>query len=79
MIETYNDITFIIKLLVTKKIFEEILGRDSRDNGKNSNTNIFQKGITTLEGGISLQNYIHQTRGNQIQVGIQVVKKNKEK
>lgn len=33
VVEIYNNITFIIKLLVAKKVFEEILDCGSRDNG----------------------------------------------
>lgn len=58
MVETYNNVTFVIKFLIAEKIFEETLSYGSRDNGKSINTDLFQKGMVVLIGGISLQNYI---------------------
>lgn len=43
IIEIYNNITFIIKVLVAKKIFKKILNYNSEDNSKSTNTNLFQK------------------------------------
>lgn len=41
VIETYNDTTFIMKLLIAKKTFEKILGCGSGNNGKSINTDLF--------------------------------------
>ncbi len=60
VVETYNDVTFIINLLVAEKAFEKTLGHDSGDNAENTNTDLFQKGTAALAGGIPLQNYICQ-------------------
>lgn len=58
VMEIYNHITFMVKLLVAKKTFEKTLGCDSEDNAENTNTDLFQKGIAVLAKGIFLQNYI---------------------
>lgn len=58
VVETYNDITFVIKLLVARKVFKETLGCGSEDNGKTINTDLFQKGMAVLARAIFLQNYI---------------------
>ncbi len=60
MVETYNDVTFVIKLLVVEKAFEETLGRISRDNAESTNTDLFRKGTAALARGIPLQNYIRR-------------------
>lgn len=54
VIEIYNNVTFVVKLLVAEKAFEETLGHDSGDNGKTPNTDSFQKEMATLTGGIFL-------------------------
>ncbi len=41
MIEICNHITFVVKLLVVEKIFEKILGCDSRDNTESTNIDLF--------------------------------------
>lgn len=41
VIEKYNNVTFVIKPLVVKKVFEKILGCDSKDNGQNTNIDLF--------------------------------------
>ena len=41
MIATYNDVIFVVKLLVVEKMFEETLGCDFRDNAESTNTNLF--------------------------------------
>lgn len=41
MVETYNNTTFVIKLLIAKKIFEKTLGYDSWDNTESTNTDLF--------------------------------------
>ncbi len=48
----------MIKFLVAEKTLEKMLGCGLRDNNKTSNTNLFQKVMAVLVGGISLQNYI---------------------
>lgn len=64
VVETYNNITFVIKLLATEKAFEETLGCGLGDNGKITNTDLFQKRTAVLTRGISLQNYICQAQKN---------------
>lgn len=58
MVETYNDITFVVKLLVAAKVFKKTLGHGLGDNGKTTNTDLFQKRTAALARGILLQNYI---------------------
>lgn len=41
MVETYNNIIFVIKLLVAKKVFEKTLAHGLGDNGKITNTDLF--------------------------------------
>ncbi len=41
VIETYNNVTFMVKLLVAEKAFEEILGRSSGDNVESTNIDLF--------------------------------------
>ncbi|MCJ1346580.1 hypothetical protein MMC31_004798 [Peltigera leucophlebia] len=72
VVETYNDVTFVVKLLVAEKTFKETLSRGSGNNGENTNIDLFQKGTAALAGGIPLQNYIRRARGNWTQAGTQV-------
>ncbi len=58
IVEIYNDITFMVKLLVAEKVFEETLACDLGNNIKSTNTDLFQKGTTVLARSIFLQNYI---------------------
>lgn len=60
IVEIYNAITFIVKFLIAKKTFEEILNHSSKSNIENTNTDIFWKGMAVLTRGILLQNYIFQ-------------------
>ncbi len=60
VVEIYNDVTFVVKLLVAEKAFEETLGCGSEDNAESTNTDLFRKGTAALAGGILLQNYICQ-------------------
>lgn len=58
VVETYNNIIFVVKLLIVEKAFEKILDRDSRDNVVgNTNMDLFQK-MAVLAGGVCLQNDI---------------------
>lgn len=41
VIKTDNNITFIIKLLLAKKMFKKILKYSSRDNSKSANMDLF--------------------------------------
>lgn len=41
IIKIYNNIIFIIKFLVFKKIFKEILGYNLKDNNKSINIDLF--------------------------------------
>lgn len=59
VVETYKNVTFIMKLLVVEKILEEILDYGSGDNGKSINIDLFQKGTAALVGSIFLQKYIY--------------------
>ncbi len=54
MVEIYNNVTFVVKLLVAKKAFEEILGRGPGNNIESTNTDLFWKGTAALERGIPL-------------------------
>lgn len=54
VLETYNDFTFVMKLLVAEKTFEETLGRGSGDNGKSTNTDLFRKGTAAPARSIPL-------------------------
>ncbi len=58
VVETYDNVTFVVKLLVAEKAFEKKLGCGSGDNAESTNTNLFQKRTAALVGGILLQNYI---------------------
>ncbi len=59
VVETYNDVTFVVKLLVAEKAFEETLGRGSKDNAESTNIDLFRKETAALVGSILLQNYIY--------------------
>lgn len=52
MVEIYNEITFIVKLLVAEKAFEKILGHGLGVNVKNTNENLFWKRTIVLVGNI---------------------------
>ncbi len=54
IIKIYNDIIFMVKFFVAKKVFEKTLGCDSKDNVENTNTDLFPNRITALAGGIFL-------------------------
>ncbi len=41
VVEIYNNITFVVKLLVAEKAFEETLGCGLGDNAENINTDLF--------------------------------------
>lgn len=41
IIKTYNDVTFLIKLLIVEKTFEEILDRGLEDNAENTDMDLF--------------------------------------
>lgn len=64
VIETYNYVTFVNKLLVAEKEFEKALGHSLGDNDKTINTNLFWKGTIALTKGIFLQNYICRIQKN---------------
>ena len=64
MIKIFNDITFVVKLLVAKKVFKETLNYNSRNNCKIPNIDLFRKEIIALAKGIFLQNYICQIQKN---------------
>ncbi len=64
VVETYNNVTFVVKVLVAEKTSEEILGRGLRDNVESINMDLFRKGTAALAGGIPLQNYIRLVQGN---------------
>lgn len=57
MIKIYNNVTFVIKLLVVEKTFEKILDHGSENNGKSTNMDLFWKEMIVLVKGIFLQNY----------------------
>ena len=64
MIKIFNDITFVVKLLVAKKAFKETLNHNSRNNCKIPTIDLFRKEIIVLAKGIFLQNYICQIQKN---------------
>lgn len=41
MIEIYNDVIFVVKLLVAKKIFKKMLNYSLGDNTKTPNIDLF--------------------------------------
>ncbi len=41
MVETYNNITFMVKLLIAEKEFEETLGYGLKNDAESTNTNLF--------------------------------------
>ncbi len=58
VVETYNDVTFMVQLLIAEKAFKETLSHGLGDNAESTNTDLFRKRTTALVEGISLQNYI---------------------
>lgn len=64
MVETYNNVTFVVKFLIVEKIFKKTLGCDSKDNSKSNNINLFWKKTAALAENIPLQNYICQIQKN---------------
>lgn len=59
VVDIYNNVIFVIKLLIAKKIFEEILDYSLRDNNENIYIDLFPKGIIALAKGFFLRNYIY--------------------
>lgn len=43
VVEIYDNVTFVMKLLIIKKTFEKILVCSLGDNCKSTNTDLFQK------------------------------------
>lgn len=41
VIKTYNNVTFVFKLLVTEKMFEKTLGCGLEDNAESTNIDLF--------------------------------------
>lgn len=41
MVEIYNDIICVVKLLIVEKAFKEFLGRGLGDNAKSTNADLF--------------------------------------
>ena len=41
MVKSYNNVTFVVKLLVAEKAFEKTLDCDSRDNTESTNMDLF--------------------------------------
>lgn len=41
MVETYNNVIFVVKFLVAEKAFDKTLGYGLEDNGKNTNIDLF--------------------------------------
>lgn len=58
IIETCNNVTFMVKFLVAKKVLGKILGRNLGDNSKSINTDLFRKKMVVLIKNILLQNNI---------------------
>lgn len=59
LVEIYNNVIFVVNFLIAEKVFEKTLGYDSSNNGKSTNTYLFQTRTAMLARGISLQNYIY--------------------
>lgn len=64
MIKIYNNITFVVKFLVVKKVFKEMLNYSLEDNSKILNITLFQKKIKVVAKSFFLQNYICQVQKN---------------
>lgn len=64
VLKKYNNVILVFRCLIAEKAFEKILGRGSRDNGKNTNTDLFYKGTAMLVGDVFMQNYISQVQRN---------------
>lgn len=62
MVKIYNNIIFIIKLLIAEKIFKKILSYSLKNNNKSINIDLFWKKTAVLVKNIFLQNYIYQTQ-----------------
>ena len=41
VIEIYNNVIFVVKLLIDKKAFKKTLGCGSKNNGETSNKDLF--------------------------------------
>lgn len=66
LVKIYNNVTFMVKLLVNKKAFEEILGYSSGNNAKNTNMNLFQKNSSTNSRHSFARLYLLNTREQNI-------------
>ena len=62
IVERYNDIIFVVKLLVAEKVFEKTLGCDLGDNAESTNTDLFHKGTAVLVGAFFAKLYLSSTR-----------------
>lgn len=58
IIEIYNNIIFMIKFLVTIKIFDKIPNCNLENNNKSTNIDLFQKRSIVGVENTFLQNYI---------------------
>ncbi len=54
VVEIYNNVIFVVQLLLAEKAFEETLVRGSGDNAESTNMDLFQKGMAALVGDIPL-------------------------
>lgn len=41
LVETYNNVTFMVKLLIAEKAFKKTLGHGSKNNMENTNIDLF--------------------------------------
>lgn len=60
IIEIYNNVTFVVKLLVIEKAFKKILSCGSKNNGGSINIDLFQKRTAALAKIFFFKNYICQ-------------------
>ena len=74
VVETYNNVIFVVKLLISEKAFEKILDCGSGDHAGNINTDLFQKEMVALAESIFLHNYICWAWENWTQAGAQTAK-----
>ena len=64
VVKTYNNVIFVVKLLVVVKAFKILLGCDLGDNGETLNIDLFQKRMVEMARSIFLQNYILRAQKN---------------
>lgn len=64
VVDSFKDVSFIVKLLLIEDVFLEKPGRGSGDNGESLSLDLFTIGCSTLASGIPLHRYKRRARGN---------------